>query len=596
MNTVNKISVLVDTLTEYLEENVSSHEMSVFFRTFCNAIEQLQPFAYLSDSDVFTNSENYSDFIRSSIYVALISPMIIASNADGEIDRSELEVFIEMINSALDSITNVDSSYLRFYPLEEEDLSDFLEHSTNADLIRISMNTNLQISHNFCFITAIKTGSLDFVDQYMRIFDLAFKMVIEADGEISYEESIAYKDFKNGMKSIRKLAKTFSSDEMRTSFLEVARNNTTQNSLKISETGFKSGTNIATESLSIDRALQESNDELNTLIGLTDVKREVKRLSNFLQIETKRKEAGLPSASQSIHFVFTGNPGTGKTTVARIMAKLLYGFGVLKSFKLIETDRSTLVGGYIGQTAIKTKEVLDSALNGVLFIDEAYTLSGKGQSDFGQEAIDTILKSMEDNRSSLVVIAAGYTIEMEQFLSSNPGLKSRFTRFIDFPDYNVKDLSKIFLELASKNQYILDQSALGNLSIIFHKLYRNRDGNFGNGRLVRNIFEKTLGNHSDRIVHLENFSKEILTTITSDDLPYDIAGLKAAFNLDLCKWHAKCAGCEKTSKVGINFLGKRVKCKCGHGFIVPFWNIIPNTFELSSIVIESLGEEALFFD
>lgn len=265
-------------------------------------------------------------------------------------------------------------------------------------------------------------------------------------------------------------------------------------------------------------ALRECQEELNGLIGLNEVKKEVTSLVNLIQIQRMRAEMGLVIPDISHHLVFTGNPGTGKTTVARIIGKLYHAIGILSKGHFIEVDRSGLVAGYVGQTAIKTIEVIESALGGVLFIDEAYSLYSESGNDFGHEAIDTLLKAMEDHRDNFVVIVAGYESLMPQFINSNPGLKSRFNKYINFLDYNKDELMAIFQQLLEKNQYIIDYDAGSALSEYFTKVYTYRDSNFGNGRVVRNIFEKVISSQANRLVHSTALSESNLKLITIDDI------------------------------------------------------------------------------
>ena len=261
-----------------------------------------------------------------------------------------------------------------------------------------------------------------------------------------------------------------------------------------------------------------SIDDLDGLIGLNSVKEEVKTLRNYIIIQQEREKQGLKTTPVSYHCVFTGNPGTGKTTVARIVADVYRSLGVLKKGHLVETDRSGLVADYVGQTATKTNKIIDRALDGVLFIDEAYSLATGGDNDYGKEAIATLLKRMEDNRDRLVVILAGYSDEMKQFIDSNPGLQSRFNRYIHFPDYNADELFQIFEANCKKNDYVMTDEAKTALKSLLEKAVAEKDKNFGNARFVRNLFEKTLERQANRLSKQENLSKEMLTEITIEDL------------------------------------------------------------------------------
>ena len=264
--------------------------------------------------------------------------------------------------------------------------------------------------------------------------------------------------------------------------------------------------------------LQEVLAELDQLIGMKSVKDEVRKMAEFCQIAQEREKAGMKNAKLSYHCVFTGNPGTGKTTVARIMAKVFKALGILEKGHLVETDRSGLVAKYVGQTASKTNEIIDRALGGVLFIDEAYTLVGGGKSDYGSEAIATLLKRMEDDRDRLIVIVAGYPKEMKQFIDSNPGLQSRFTRTIHFPDYNARELADMFRMYAKKNHYVLSPQMEKYLNASLAYLTRKRDKNFGNGRYVRNLFEKAVERQAGRLANDPNRTKEMLRTLELSDI------------------------------------------------------------------------------
>ncbi len=267
--------------------------------------------------------------------------------------------------------------------------------------------------------------------------------------------------------------------------------------------------------------LQKTNphEELQSLVGLDLVKSEIATLVNYVKIQQAREAKGLKSSQLSYHCVFTGNPGTGKTTVARIIAEIYKDLGLIKKGHLIETDRSGLVAEYVGQTAVKTNKIVDSALDGVLFIDEAYSLISDGGSDYGKEAIATLLKRMEDNRDRLVVILAGYTNEMKKFIDSNPGLQSRFNRYIDFADYSDEELYKIFELNLKKFEYTISDEAKAILKEHLREIVCAKDCNFGNARFVRNLFEKTLEQQANRLATEPNLTTEKLSEICREDMP-----------------------------------------------------------------------------
>ena len=264
--------------------------------------------------------------------------------------------------------------------------------------------------------------------------------------------------------------------------------------------------------------LDELMEQLESLVGLENIKKDIKSLINLIKVRKLREQNDLPVAPMSMHMVFMGNPGTGKTTVARLVGGLYAAIGALEKGQLIEVDRSGLVAGYVGQTALKTQEVIKSALGGVLFIDEAYSLSSGGENDFGREAIETILKAMEDHRDNLVVIVAGYTGPMREFLDSNPGLESRFNKFFYFEDYTGPQLMDIFLLQCKKNKYVLSDEADAAARKLFDELYAERGENFGNGRYVRNLFEDMVVRHSNRVALMENPTKDDLMTVLPEDL------------------------------------------------------------------------------
>ena len=258
-------------------------------------------------------------------------------------------------------------------------------------------------------------------------------------------------------------------------------------------------------------------EELNELIGLDSIKKDVKELIDLVKTQRMRAEHGLKTVPVSLHLVFSGNPGTGKTTVARILARLYAQIGALSKGQLVEVDRSGLVAGFVGQTALRTQEKIQEAMGGILFIDEAYTLAKEGN-DFGQEAIDTILKAMEDNRDDFCVIVAGYTEPMKHFINSNPGLKSRFNKYFEFPDYTFEELWQIFLMQCRKYDYVLDEAAEKSVEELIRRMEEEKEENFANARQVRNLFEKIITRQATRLAGLQSADADMFRTILDVDV------------------------------------------------------------------------------
>ncbi|MCP5096751.1 MAG: AAA family ATPase [Chloroflexi bacterium] len=276
-------------------------------------------------------------------------------------------------------------------------------------------------------------------------------------------------------------------------------------------------------SLTIDEpALREVLTELRDLVGMKNIKQEIQTLINFLKVQKLRQERGLMPMPISLHMVLAGPPGTGKTTVARMIGRIYKSLGFLEGGHVTETDRAGLVAPYVGQTAIKVDETVEKALGGILFIDEAYSLMPRGDhqgQDFGLEAIEALLKRMEDHRGKLAVIIAGYADEMHRFLDANPGVKSRFNRYFYFEHYKPQELSLIFKTFCEQNELRLTQNALAKLQTHLSDVYQVRTTAFGNGRYARNLLEKTVERQANRIVQITPISDEQLCTITAADIP-----------------------------------------------------------------------------
>jgi hypothetical protein len=319
-----------------------------------------------------------------------------------------------------------------------------------------------------------------------------------------------------------------------------------------------------------EEQLAEVLAELDNLIGLDSIKHEVHELVNFLKIQEERKKYDLPQTPMTLHAVFTGNPGTGKTTVARLVGRILGAMGILAKGHLIETDRSGLVAEYAGQTGPKTNKRIDEALDGVLFIDEAYSLvAEKGDDPYGTEALQTLLKRMEDNRDRLVVILAGYPRPMTALLRTNPGLTSRFSRTFAFPDYTAVELGRIFQILCERDRYQLPGRTRAKLLLGFRHLLGQRDEHFGNGRLVRTVFERSVRRLANRLAGIRPLTRELLTTLQAEDIVLDDVPAAEWKDLDgdVVRFTLNCPGCQQASRISQKYLGRKVQCRrCGHEF------------------------------
>lgn len=447
------------------------------------------------------NGITIGEFIEFCIFYDFYQ--ILKKISKGEVNSASLETFALVLFSGK-IIKKLSSSSLA---MEYETLKIMFSKGTQKEIaesmmkfVDVSKPLNISISshdketlskklgNDLTITTALKVVNDPLFDEYATVLYRFATIISKADNVVSNEEE-------NILKAIYQLVHNPLSDEE-------------NKSISISEVNEK-------------ESLDDVLNELETLIGLDSVKQEIKSLINYIKIQKEREKVGLKSSQISYHCVFTGSPGTGKTTIARIVAKIYMHLGILKKGQLVETDRSGLIAEYSGQTAVKVNKTIDSALDGILFIDEAYSLVGENRDDFGKEAVATLIKRMEDDRDKLIVILAGYTQEMKNFIDVNPGLKSRFNRYIEFADYSPVELAAIFKLNCSKLDYNLTADANKKLIDAVTTAFSNRNKSFGNGRFSRNLFEKTIENQANRIAGVASLSKEILTTIMSDDIPVE---------------------------------------------------------------------------
>ncbi|MGK7882902.1 MAG: AAA family ATPase [Crocosphaera sp.] len=348
-----------------------------------------------------------------------------------------------------------------------------------------------------------------------------YKLLLKKQRELEREKTKLRAEIrrKKALKEQQEIIKKeeFNREEKRRKQLEYDREKLRQQ--ESSQTKYNPPSYTSSYSPSPKSNIEEQLKELDKLIGLNHLKDEVRQYINFLKVQKLREKQGLQPVPITLHSVFCGSPGTGKTTVARLMGQIYQHLGILKKGHLIETDRSGMVAGYVGQTAQRVDELVNSALDGVLFIDEAYALKPVDPgNDFGQEAINMLLKRMEDYRDRLVVIVAGYGNEMNRFINSNPGLKSRFSRYFYFEDYTPQELVEIFDTFCKQHRYTLTEAAKDVLLTRFKELYNHRDKSFGNGRLVRNMFEKAIEKQANRLVNISDINPDTMQQILPEDV------------------------------------------------------------------------------
>ncbi|GAB4386433.1 MAG: hypothetical protein Kow00121_53020 [Elainellaceae cyanobacterium] len=496
-------------------------------------VKQEASLLYQSLTPLIELDEKFADLIL----VDLAKVVQICGQASGEVTSGELLAYLilyslvkkdkEKLNIALNTWEFSEADRTQYQKITLQIILDYTKTQSSADLVLPSILNKLD-----------EEKRSNYLDQAVNAIYKFAQVIVKADGDVSMQEMEALSRIWQMLHAYRSLDSYQAGLNAASSTIQAPSAAPTSSSSSAPAPAAAapdvppSPEATPKSEAELEQILEQAMSELNDLVGLDNIKEEVKTLANFLKVQKIRMERGLAQTTVSLHAVFCGPPGTGKTTIARLMSRIYQGLGFLKKGHLVETDRSGMVAGYIGQTAKRVDELVNSALDGVLFIDEAYALVPKDTSrDFGQEAIDILLKRMEDYRDRLVIIVAGYTDEMTTFIESNPGLKSRFNRYFYFNDYEPQELLAIFEKMAGKSHFKLTAEAQAKLLRLFEELYVRRDRTFGNARVARNLFEKSIERQANRLAVLSAFTDEILTTLLPEDIPMEAVNtLSGAMN------------------------------------------------------------------
>jgi len=522
----------------------------------------------LIDSLDWSDHEKIESTTLFSLCGCCVSRIVESIMADGVVMDDEVIIANHLCRPIADLFASRFDAYAPFADLTVEKTRDFLTTFPN-DVSWFGGSADSEpdiVAGILCGAATATTGDKGIVDGFELLFETVAMRILAVDGITSEEEALILR-FKDQAKAIREL-------------IEIHMRDSTLSKSRISEPIRQADKAAATPTFdTASKALAE----LNGLVGLATVKKEIQRLMSFLTVQKARQKHGCHASLQSLHFVFLGNPGTGKTTVAALLSRILFGFGYLPMPKVVECDGGKLLGKSPSETAAKTDAIIKSASGGVLIVNELYLLaSGRGPlaGAHCDEAIAALLRRMANERERLVVIIAGQPALMESFLAANPDVKERFARSLSFDDYTVADLCRIFERICVENEYSLTPNARAYAFLHFSMVRQRHEGAFENARVVRNSYESALSFQEERLTarsvpaSLEQERQlEGVDILTSSVYETELRSI----DLSSSKWNAECPECHRPMQAGVANLGRRVSCKCGGSFIFPWWNPVQSS-------------------